>query len=135
MGFPTRKSTGAGGMTSATPEVLDGPPPSPAGPGELNPGQQVAFPSMSQMAPPLTAGTPGKQVSPQILMGIMEGMTAIEGMWDSMSSALPMLAADFAMLKDLQQRVAAKIVVQGGTPSATAVGNNFPGGGFDRGAM
>jgi hypothetical protein len=133
--FPTRKAMGSGAMTSATPEILDGPPPSPAGPQAVNPGQQVQFPTMSEMAAPMTAGTPGRQVAPQVLTGIMEGMTAIEGMWDSMASVLPTLASDFAMLKDLQQRLMAKIVVQGATPSATAVGSNFPGGGFDRGAM
>jgi hypothetical protein len=134
--FPVRKSMGAGGMTGGPGEILDGPPPSPASPQQpLQPGQQAQFPPMESLAAPVTAGTPGRQLSPQILMGIMEGMTAIEGMWDSMASMLPDMASDFALLKDLQQRTAAKITIKGGTASATSAGNNFPGGGFDRGAM
>ena len=134
-GFPQRKSQGAGGMTSATPELLDAPPPNPTAPqgGMPQPGQAAQFPSFAQMAPPMTSGSPGQQLSPEILMGVMNGLSAVEGIWDSAASILPDLASDFAMLKDLQQRVAAKIVVKGGTPSATATGNNFPGGGFDRG--
>jgi hypothetical protein len=81
----------------------------------------------------VTAGTPGKQLSPEILMGVMQSLTAVEGIWDSAASILPDLASDFAMLKDLQQRVAAKIVTKGGTAPSTATGLNFPGGGFDRG--
>ena len=135
-GFPTRKAQGSGGMTSAMPEILDGPPPSPTMPqGGPVPGQATPFPSFAQMAPPITAGSPGQQLSPEILMGIIQGLGAVEGIWDSAASLLPDLAADFAMLKDFQQRIAAKIVVKGGTPAATSTGNSFPGGGFDRGVM
>lgn len=133
--FPQRKAYGSGAMTSATSSILDGPPPSPTAPGGLDPGAQVQFPALQDLAQPMTAGSPGKQLSPQILTGILEAMTSIEGMWDSMASMLPTLATDFAMLKDLQQRVGAKIVVNGGVPSTTAIGNNFPGGGFERGAV
>lgn len=133
-GFPTRKSQGSGGMTSGPGEILDGPPPNPTNPGPMpTPGAPTPFPSFAEMAPPITAGTPGRQLSPEILMGVMQGLTACEGIWDSAAAILPDLAADFAMLKDLQQRVAAKIVVKGGSPPATATGLNFPGGGFDRG--
>jgi len=133
-GFPTRKAQGAGGMTSAVPEVLDGPPPNPTMPqGAPAPGMATPFPGFAQMAAPLTAGSPGQQLSPEILQGVVQGMGAIEGMWDSMASLLPDLATDFAMLKDFQQRVAAKIVVKGGTSAATSTGSSFPGGGFDRG--
>lgn len=134
-GFPQRKSQGSGGMTSAAPDLLDAPPPNPTQPqGTPQPGQATPFPSFAQMAQPMTSGTPGQQLSPEILMGIMQGMTAIEGMWDSMASMMPDMAADFAMLKDFQQRVAAKITVKGGTAAPTSAGNAFPGGGFDRGA-
>lgn len=121
-------------MTSGVPEILDQPPPNPTQPQAMpQPGQVQAFPSFAEMAAPVTAGTPGKQLSPEILMGVMQSLSAVEGIWDSAASILPDLASDFAMLKDLQQRVAAKIVVKGGTAPATATGNNFPGGGFDRG--
>lgn len=134
-GFPSRKAQGSGAMTSGVSEVLDQPPPNPTQPMQMpQPGGQTPFPSFSDMAAPLTAGSPGKQLSPEILMGVMQSLSAVEGIWDSAASILPDLAADFAMLKDLQQRVAAKIVVKGGTAPATATGNNFPGGGFDRGA-
>lgn len=133
-GFPQRKSQGAGGMTSAAPDLLDAPPPNPTMPqGAPQPGQATEFPSFSQMAQPMTAGSPGQQLSPEILMGVVQGMGAIEGMWDSMASLMPEMAADFAMLKDFQQRVAAKITVKGGTAAATSTGSAFPGGGFDRG--
>lgn len=123
-------------MTSGVSEILDQPPPNPSAPmngGMMQPGQATPFPSFAEMAQPVTAGTPGKQLTPEILMGVMQGLTAVEGIWDSAASILPDLAADFAMLKDLQQRVAAKIVMKGGAAPATATGLNFPGGGFDRG--
>ena len=133
-GFPTRKSQGSGAMTSGVPEILDQPPPNPTmGQPMPTPGAPQAFPSFAEMATPVTAGTPGKQLSPEILMGVMQSLSAVEGIWDSAASILPDLASDFAMLKDLQQRVAAKIVTKGGTAPATATGLNFPGGGFDRG--
>ena len=63
-GFPQRKASGAGGMTSpgAGQEVLDGPPPSPvmANASMPQPGQQPQMPSFAQMSQPLTAGTPGR---------------------------------------------------------------------------
>lgn len=135
-GFPTRKSQGSGAMTSGVPEILDQPPPNPTTPQAMPmPGQQPQFPSFAEMAAPVTAGTPGKQLSPEILMGVMQSFTAVEGIWDSAAAILPDLAADFAMLKDLQQRVAAKVVMKGGTAPATATGLGFPGGGFDRGVI
>ena len=50
-GFPDRKSSGAGGMTSPQGSVLDGPPPSPAmaqADPTLQPGQPQDQPSQSQ---------------------------------------------------------------------------------------
>lgn len=135
--FPQRKSSGSGSTSNPISEQMDGPPPSPAFPqgGQVSPGQQTPFPSMGQMSAPMTAGTPSAATSPEILQGLVQGMTAIEGMWDSMASVVPAFAADFAMLKDLQQRLMAKLAVNGAQPMATALGNNFPGGGFDRGVQ
>ena len=140
-GFPQRKASGSGGMTSpgAGQEQLDGPPPSPAMPmggGQLQPGAQPQMPSFGQMAQPLTAGSPGRATSPEVLMGIMQSAETIYGMLDSMASITPDLANDFALQKDLLQRTMAKLMVKSGTPGAAASpGMNFPGGGFASGTM
>jgi hypothetical protein len=136
-GFPTRKSQGAGGMTSGgMSSVLDAPPPNPTGADQpLQPGAQPQMPSFGEMAQPLTAGTPGRATTPEVLMGAMSSLETISGMYDSLASIIPDLAADFAMLKDLQQRVAAKLLTKGGQPaSPMSTGLNFPGGGYERGA-
>lgn len=141
-GFPQRKSQGAGGMTSpaAGQEQLDGPPPSPvmANAGGTMPmgGGPQSMPSFAQMSQPLTAGSPGRAVSPEIAMGIMQTSETIYGLLDSMASIAPDLANDFALQKDLLQRTMAKLLTNGGTPgSAGNPGLNFPGGGFSSGAM
>lgn len=141
-GFPQRKSQGAGGMTApgAGQEQLDGPPPSPvmANAGQLQPGAAPQpMPSFAQMSQPLTAGSPGRAVSPEVSMGIMQTSETIYGLLDSMASIAPDLANDFALQKDLLQRTMAKLLVQGGTGSSSAgnPGLNFPGGGFAQGAM
>lgn len=139
-GFPERKSSGAGGMTAAGPgqEVLDGPPPSPAmqGAQPMQPGQAPSMPSFSQMAQPLTAGTPGRATSPEIAMGVMQSAETMYSMLDSMASIAPDLANDFALQKDLLQRTMAKLLVtSGASSSANATGLNFPGGGFGLGSQ
>lgn len=143
--FPQRKSQGAGGMTApgAGQEQLDGPPPSPVmaqTPGQMTPGQPMGgmqqMPSFSQMAQPLTAGTPGRAVSPEIATGMMQAAQTIYGMLDSFASMVPDLANDMALQKDLLQRSMAKLFEtsgQNGVPGSTGV--NFPGGGFPQGAM
>lgn len=142
-GFPQRKSQGAGGMTEAggpggsSTSVLDGPPPSPAmGQAQpLTPGQPAPMPSFAEMAAPMTAGTPGRALTPELQMGLLESAATIYGMLDSMASIAPDLANDFAVQKDLLQRTLAKLVVNGGpAPAAGATGLNFPGGGFSSGS-
>ena len=137
-GFPARKSQGAGGMTSSggMSSVLDAPPPNPTGASQpLTPGVQPQMPSFGEMAQPLTAGTPGRATTPEVLMGAMSSLETISGIYDSLASVIPDLASDFALLKDLQQRVAAKLLTKGGQPaSPTSPGMNFPGGGYERGA-
>lgn len=140
-GFPARKSQGSGAMTSpGSTTVLDGPPPSPAlaqAGGGLAPGQGVPpTPSFSDMAQPLTPGTPGRALAPDVAMGVMEAASTIYGMLDSLAGIVPDLATDFALQKDLLQRTMAKLFVNNGqTASPNATGNNFPGGGFMNGAQ
>ena len=141
--FPQRKSFGAGGMTSpgAGQDLLDGPPPSPVMPpgggSQLQPGAgPQPMPSFAQMAQPLTAGTPGRAVSPEIATGIMQTAETIYGILDSMASIAPDLANDFALQKDLLQRTMAKLMVSGGQMGmGTSPGLNFPGGGYAGGSM
>ncbi len=138
-GFPTKKSKGAGGMTSAETSQLDGPPPSPAmgapGMSPMQPGQPMGqMPSFAEMAEPLTAGTPGRAVAPEIAVGMMQTATTVYGILDSMASIAPDLAADFAMQKDLLQRTMAKLITNSGSVQPpSALGTNFPGGGFATG--
>ena len=136
--FPQRKSQGAGGMTSGgMTSILDGPPPSPAQPDPtIAPGgMQMPPPSFAEMAQPLTAGTPGRAIPQEVAMGILESAQSIFSMLDSMASIVPDLANEFAMQKDLLQRTMAKLVTNAGTVApASALGQNFPGGGFQMGA-
>lgn len=139
-GFPQRKSLGGGGMTAggAGSQILDGPPPSPvmAQAPMPTPGMQPPVPSFGEMAAPMTAGTPGRALSPDIVMGMLQSAASIYGMLDSMASIAPDLANDFALQKDLLQRTLGKLVVNGGTAAAPgSVGLNFPGGGFNSGSM
>lgn len=141
-GFPERKASGSGGMSSPGTEVLDGPPPSPvmaqAGGGQLPMGAGAAqpMPSFDQMAQPMTAGTPGRATSPEVAVGMMQSAETIYGMLDSFASIAPDLATDFALQKDLLQRTMAKLLTNSGqTGSPSATGSNFPGGGFASGSM
>lgn len=136
-GFPQRKSSGGGGLAGSSGSQLDGPPPSPAMPEQtqLQPGVQPPMPSFSEMAQPLTAGTPGRAVAPETAVGILQSAETMYGLLDSFASIVPDLAADFALQKDLLQRTMAKLVVNSGTVAPPAsTGLNFPGGGFAAGA-
>jgi hypothetical protein len=94
------------------------------------------MPNFSQMAQPLTAGTPGRATSPEIAMGMMQTAETVNGIFDSMASIAPDLANDFALLKQQLQSTMAKLFMNGGTPGrAGAPGMNFPGGGFAGGAQ
>lgn len=137
-GFPQRKSQGAGGMTSpaAGTEQLDGPPPSPmmGGVQQMQPGAQAPMPSFAQMAKPMTAGSPGRATPPEIVMGIMQTVTTVYGIFDSIASIVPDLGADMALQKDLLQQAMAKLVVNSGqVGNPAAPGQSFPGGGFASG--
>lgn len=137
-GFPQRKSTSTSNtaMPGGSASQLDAPPPSPVMSG-VNPQAptQGPMPSFSEMSRPMTAGSPASVTPPEVFVGLMQSMTTIAGMYDSMASMVPELAGDFAMLKDLGQQVMAKLLVKGGQPAApNSPGLNFPGGGFERGA-
>jgi hypothetical protein len=118
-------------------EVLDGPPPSPMtpNPATMTPGAgPQPMPSFEQLAKPMTAGTPGRAVAPEIAMGMMQSAETISGLFDSMASIAPDLANDFALLKDLLERTMGKLLLGSGqTASPAALGTNFPGGGFGSG--
>lgn len=138
-GFPQRKTSGGGGTTATSGSQLDGPPPSPAmaqASPTLTPGAAAPLPTFAEMAQPLTAGTPGRATTPEVIVGVMQSAETIFGMLDSMASIIPDLAAEFALQKDLLQRTMGKLLVKGGQPAgATSPGMNFPGGGFTTGAM
>jgi len=127
--------TSSGGMTSQ----LDGPPPSPfmppGTPQTLSPGMPAGtptpMPTFAQMAEPLTAGTPGRALAPEIALGVYQGTETIYGMLDSFASIVPDLATDYALVKDLLLRTTAKLVTNSGvSPAPASTGTNFPGGGF-----
>lgn len=131
-------------MTSAGPGSagqLDGPPPSPvmanAAPTlPMGAGASQPMPSFGDMSQPLTAGTPGRAVTPEIAMGIMQTSETIFSMLDSMASIAPDLATDFALQKDLLQRTMGKLLLKSGQPASPgSAGMNFPGGGFAGGSI
>ena len=139
-GFPQRKAQGAGGMTSADSSVLDGPPPSPVMPqggGQMVPGQPAPMPTdFAQMAQPLTIGSPGRAISPEVSMGMMSTAESIYNVFDSMASIAPDMANDFALLKNMLQQTMGKLLVKSGqTASPVSAGSNFPGGGFGTSTM
>lgn len=118
---------------------LDGPPPSPfmppGTPQTLAPGMAagtpMGMPSFGEMAAPLTAGTPGRALAPEIALGVYQGTETIYGMLDSFASIVPDLATDYALIKDLLLRTTAKLVTNSGvSPAPASTGTNFPGGGF-----
>lgn len=149
-GFPQRKSSGAGGMTAEDSSPLDSAPPSPMAPNGMQlPGGQISpqslggpggLPStpgmMSEVAQPLTAGSPGQVLTPDIAMGLMSTAQTMYSSFDAMASIVPDLANDFAMMKVLLQDTMAKVVLKSGaTASVASAGNGFPGGGFASGGM
>lgn len=140
--FPQRKAYGSGGMTSSGPgqQVLDGPPPSPvmanASAPQLGAQSPQPMPSFGEMSQPLTAGTPGRAVSPEIAAGIMQTAQTMYGILDSIASIVPDLANDMALQKDLLQRAMAKLFTNSGVSGAPgSTGVNFPGGGYASGSM
>jgi hypothetical protein len=145
-GFPQRKSQGSGGMTADGPGAagqLDGPPPSPVmsqaqppTPGMTGQSMASQVPQFSQLAQPMTAGTPGRALSPEISVGIMQSATTMASIMDSIASMVPDLAADMALQKDLLQRSMAKLFMNTGQEGAPqSLGMNFPGGGFASGSQ
>lgn len=117
-----------GASSQSTP--LDGPPPSPQSMGAGPTGAPTQF-SLSAVAPGMV---PAQQLPPEVLTAIVSSAQKIATMLDSYAQATPDMAADWGMLKDQLQTVLAKLMTQGaGAMSPTATGQQFPGGGVDRG--
>lgn len=118
------------GASSAAAAPLDQAPPSPQSLGAGPTGAATPF-SLSAIAPPTT---PSDQLPPEILQAVMQSSQKIGSMFDSFAQVMPDLAANWGALKDQMQAVLAK-AVQAGAPamSPTASGQQFPGGGLDRG--
>ena len=94
------------------------------------------MPSFDQMSKPLTAGSPGRAVTPEVAMGIMQTAETMFGILDSIASIVPELANDMALQKDLLQRSMGKLLTNAGqTGNPASAGINFPGGGFPSGSM
>jgi hypothetical protein len=106
---------------------LDGPPPSPAGLG-VGTGGSPSPPPMgyAELAP---AG-----VTPQVLQQILQQGQQADQMLVAFAQVLPAGAAEFRQAQQAMQLGFAK-ALQAGSPAVapTAVGGQFPGGGFGGG--
>jgi hypothetical protein len=79
---------------------------------------------------PMTSG----ELPPEILTGITAACEKILGMFDSFAQVTPDLALDLDLCKTVLNKYLGKLMVNGAGPvSPTATGQQFPGGGFDRG--
>lgn len=88
--------------------------------------------SLSAVAPGMQ--TPSNELPPEILQAVMTSSQKIGSMFDSFAQVMPDLAADWGALKDQMQAVLAKAAAAGAPAmSPTASGQQFPGGGLDRG--
>lgn len=109
---------------------LDDAPPSPQSMGGGPTGQPTAF-SLGAVAPPLT---PSDQLPPEILTAIVQASQDIGSKLDSFAQVTPDMAVQWAAVKDHLQQVLAQLMTKGaGSMSPTATGQQFPGGGIDRG--
>ncbi len=105
--------------------ALDAPPPSPQMPTPPN--------SYAGMAPQVDTGA-APQMPPEVLTGITQVLEKMHDSCDSLAQALPQLASDFQQVQQVIQGVAAKVMMQGSSPSSpTNAGPGFPGGGMDSG--
>src|SRR5436190_8515362 len=125
--FPPAPTTGFPGMPQSG-SAMDTAPPSPQSVGAGPTGTPTPM-SLSQMAP----RAPSAQMPPEILSGILQSSETVAQLLDSWAQALPDLATDFALVKDVLQRAQAKVVAAGANPtSPTSTGSAFPAA-FDRG--
>ena len=93
-------------------------------------GAQTPF-SLSAIAPPQT---PSDQMPPEILQSILQSAQKIGSMFDAYAQVTPDLAAEWGALKDALQQILATLMQKGApSMSPTASGQQFPGGGVDRG--
>lgn len=116
---------------AAQSQPLDQGPPSPQSMGAGPMGAPTPF-SLSAVAPGMQ--TPSNELPPEILQAVMTSSQKIGSMFDSFAQVMPDLAADWGALKDQMQAVLAKAAAAGAPAmSPTASGQQFPGGGLDRG--
>lgn len=115
MAFPTQGT-----------EQLGAPPPSPTPMGGMNgPGF-----SMSGVAPQL----PSNKLPPEVLTGVTAAAQKIAEMLNSFTQITPDKAAQLQMIQDLLQQYLADLMKDGsGSITPTASGQQFPGGGMERG--
>lgn len=124
MAFPPR----AASLASASHDPLNGPPPSPQSVGAGPTGAPTNF-SLEAVAPPVAPD----QMPAEMLNAVIASAEKIGAMLDSYAQAIPMLAIEFAQVKDhLQQVLAQLLSVGAGATSPTATGQQFPAA-FDRG--
>jgi hypothetical protein len=108
-------------------EQLGAPPPSPTPMGGMN--GSAPF-SMQGLAPQI----PSHQLPPEVLTGITAAAQKIAELFDGFAQITPDKAAQLALMKDLLQQYLADLMTAGaGAMSPTASGQQFPGGGMDRG--
>lgn len=87
--------------------------------------------SMAAVAP---GAVPSNQMPPEILTAILQSAQKIGSMLDAYAQAMPDMAVQFSQLKDQLATILAQVQVNGAGPmSPTASGQQFPGGGIDRG--
>ena len=107
-------------------DQLGGPPPSPTPMGGMNgPGF-----SMNGIAPQL----PSNKLPPEVLTGVTAAAQKISEMLQSFAQITPDKGAQLAMMEQLLQQYLADLMKDGSGPiSPTASGQQFPGGGMERG--
>jgi len=108
-------------------DQLGAPPPSPTPMGGMN--GSAPF-SMQGMAPQI----PSNKLPPEVLTGVTAAAQKIAEMLNSFAQITPDETGPLMMMQDLLQQYLAKLMQSGSGPiSATASGQQFPGGGMDRG--
>ena len=118
----------ASALGSSSP--LDSPPPSPQALGGGPMGSSTPF-SLAAVTP---GAVPSNQLPPEILQSILQSSQRIGAMFDAYAQVMPDLADQWGLLKDQLQTILAQVMSAGAPPmSPTASGQQFPGGGMDRG--
>lgn len=108
-------------------DQLGAPPPSPTPMGGMNGAGPF---SMQSLAPQI----PSNRLPPEILTGITAAAQQMSSMLDSFAQTTPDKAAQLQMIQQLLQQYLADLMQAGsGSITPTASGQQFPGGGMERG--